>query len=594
MWLRALWTISLCCGLLLAGCGSDSSSAPSDATPGTGFQPPAGFVAINFTIDDTADQTYDTADGLAWKGNFSFDPASRILSVDASWGGPFPMLYDDGPWDAGGHEPAGAIAGDHVWGVTVWVSAAASQNFEYGAISGSVDGSDGSWIWTGANGTFAVTSGDSTPIDAAGLVIVAAWQAAQDVATQGFMFDVDGNAAGDAVLVWRQDETAGSSIWARHYAVATDTWGNPVTLKAQGLDVDAPQVAVNAAGDAAAVWVQFEAGGMAVWASTYDAAATTWSAAQRLGPAPSPLAARPQVAINNTGEAIAVWEERDGTRYNLWVATFDNGAWRAAESVNEGIGDAVQGQVVLDDAGTAIVVWIQDPVNGSITPRIHAAIYDFTSGWTRPEIVDPFPVAAAVVDFASLEPVIGMDDAGNAVVAWMLQDYSQGQRNNIWTIRYDAATGIWGNAVEIDGTDDTSSLHQLAVGPTGNAVVAWHQFDEALQQNRVAANGLDATSGQWRGAELLEADPAVKPSVGIDGAGNAVALWYQRNGTAFELWSSNRQGTAGSWEQAQRVSASIVLLAGDRIGTDPQVVVFCPDRALAVWYSSGIWSSSFR
>jgi len=83
------------------------------------------------------------------------------------------MVYDDGPWSAGGHEPAGATAGDNIWGVTVWVSNAAEESFEYGAIRGSVDGSDGQWIWTGSNGTFTVTAGATTAIDAQGLVVAA-------------------------------------------------------------------------------------------------------------------------------------------------------------------------------------------------------------------------------------------------------------------------------------------------------------------------------------------------------------------------------------------------------------------------------------
>ncbi|MEZ4485254.1 MAG: PKD domain-containing protein [Syntrophotaleaceae bacterium] len=146
-------------------------SVADTVTVTSGFVPPVDHVAVNFTIDDTANQTYGADDGLAWKGSFGFDSATRILSLDNSWGGPFVMLYDDGPWSSGGHEPAGATAGDSLWGVTVWVSNAANQTFEYGAISGSTDGSDGAWIWVGPNGTFTVSTGATTPIDATGLVL---------------------------------------------------------------------------------------------------------------------------------------------------------------------------------------------------------------------------------------------------------------------------------------------------------------------------------------------------------------------------------------------------------------------------------------
>lgn len=144
------------------------------AVPTELFAPPANHVAVSFTIDDSANQTYTDADGLAWKGSFSYDSTTRIATRDPAWGGPFALVYDDGPWNAGGHEPAGATAGDHIFGITMWIPVpTAEEAFEYGAIRGSVDGSDGQWIWQGSNGTFTVPANASDPIATTGLVIPA-------------------------------------------------------------------------------------------------------------------------------------------------------------------------------------------------------------------------------------------------------------------------------------------------------------------------------------------------------------------------------------------------------------------------------------
>ena len=169
---------------------------------GTAFVPPANHVAVNFTINDTANKTYDATDGLAWKGSFNFDATTRVLAFAGNWSGPFPMLYDDGPWSAGGHEPAGATAGDNIWGVTVWVSNAAALTFEYGAIRGSVAGSDGQWIWTGSNGGFTVAAGATEAINAAGLVI-----AAHGTTDMKLVIDVTNNGANLATLFQGLDYT---------------------------------------------------------------------------------------------------------------------------------------------------------------------------------------------------------------------------------------------------------------------------------------------------------------------------------------------------------------------------------------------------
>lgn len=153
---------------------ADTADVPGDTLPdveGDVF-PPRGHVAINFTVDDTANATYTESDGLAWKGSFSFDSDTSVITFDGSWAGPYPMLWDDGGWDAGGHEPQGQVAGDHIWGVTVWfASPEVDTLFEYGAVRGSVDGGDGTWIWVGPNGSLVVPADSTAAIDASGLII---------------------------------------------------------------------------------------------------------------------------------------------------------------------------------------------------------------------------------------------------------------------------------------------------------------------------------------------------------------------------------------------------------------------------------------
>lgn len=152
-----------------------TGNADATVTPTTGFVRPEGHIAVNFTIDDTANRVYTQADGLAWKGSFGYDPVTRI-AVKNGWTGPFAVLWDDGAWNAGGHEPAGAVAGDNKWGIAMFVlpDAAAEIAFEYGAIRGSVEGSDGSWIWNGnGNGTFTVPAAATADIDAVGMTLPA-------------------------------------------------------------------------------------------------------------------------------------------------------------------------------------------------------------------------------------------------------------------------------------------------------------------------------------------------------------------------------------------------------------------------------------
>lgn len=154
-----------------------SDTGPSDTGPGdTGPGPDAGFIKVNFTIDDSANRVYDEAGGLAWKGSFAFDATTRVMTK-TGWTGPFAKVWDDGPVSAGGHEPEGATAGDNRWGIEALVAKpAADEMFQYGAISGSVNGGDGNWIWNlehSTDGTFTVPATSNNAITVVGLTLPA-------------------------------------------------------------------------------------------------------------------------------------------------------------------------------------------------------------------------------------------------------------------------------------------------------------------------------------------------------------------------------------------------------------------------------------
>jgi hypothetical protein len=162
---RLMILVAAVASVSLAACGS-SSSTPAPQ----GFPQPAGTVAVNFTVDDTANRLFQ-ADELYWKGAMIYDPTTRKITFDSTWGGPWAPLYDDGPWnvDPPGHEPAGSVAGDHKWGVTVFATpGAAATTYEYGLVDHAFG--DG-WIWVGNNGSFVVAAGATTPITATGLTI---------------------------------------------------------------------------------------------------------------------------------------------------------------------------------------------------------------------------------------------------------------------------------------------------------------------------------------------------------------------------------------------------------------------------------------
>ena len=168
--------------LALAACSgnnNDNKDAGTDAGGNTdagqtGFQQPDNTVAINFQMDATNIPGFFADKELEWKGSFTYDEATRVLTFDVNWGGgngPYVPLYDDGPWTSGGHEPKTATKGDGVFGATAFLPIpTADLELGYGSqIAGGTakcSNPSGCWNWPEQNnGAATIPANSSTPID---------------------------------------------------------------------------------------------------------------------------------------------------------------------------------------------------------------------------------------------------------------------------------------------------------------------------------------------------------------------------------------------------------------------------------------------
>ena len=115
------------------------------------------------------------------------------------------------------------------------------------------------------------------------------------------------------------------------------------------------------------------------------------------------------------------------------------------------------------------------------------------------------------------------------------------RRSNIWSSRYIAGTG-WGPAalIETDNAGDAASP-QVGFDASGNALAVWGQSDGT--RINIWTNRYIAGSG-WGTAALLETDnagDANEPQIAIGANGQALAVWYQSDGTRSNIWSNRFQ-----------------------------------------------------
>ncbi len=434
-------------------------------------------------------------------------------------------------------------------------------------LSGNALASDFSWSFTTADGSWGTAELMQT-VDVGGNT-----PAAQ------IAFDDNGN----ALAVWSISNGSRNNIWANRFDGTS--WGTPELIETNDADsAFAPQIAIDDNGNALVVWYQSDVARFNIWANRFDG--TSWGTAELIETDNAGSARVPQIAFDSSGNAIAVWYQSDGTRDNIWANRFDGTSWGTAELIEtDNAGRAAGQKIVFDRNGNALAVWYQ---SDGTRYNIWANRFNGTS-WGAAELIE---TNNAVGSFGAFDPEIAIDNNGSALVVWRQGDGNSGNEN-IWSNRYDGTS--WGTA-ELIETDDTQSSNtvQIAMDNSGNAFAIWTQYDGSLGDN-LWVNRFDGTS--WGTSELIEAGSVgggVDPQISFDNTGNALAVWSRSNNTARieSVWASRFNGT--DWSTPELIEADN---AEDALNVS--VAIDNSGSAFAVWSQDdgndniSVWSNRF-
>src|SRR5207247_1848187 len=145
---------------------------------------------------------------------------------------------------------------------------------------------------------------------------------------------------------WQRFDGTNFRIQARA-RMATGALSAVQTLSAPGQDATNPQVAVDSSGHAVAVWARSDGTNSRIEARARSSAGTL-SAVQTLSP-PGQNADAPQVAVNSSGNAFAVWRRFDGTKYRIQArARSSTGTLSAVQKLSAPGADGFEPGIAVD------------------------------------------------------------------------------------------------------------------------------------------------------------------------------------------------------------------------------------------------------
>jgi hypothetical protein len=313
-------------------------------------------------------------------------------------------------------------------------------------------------------------------------------------------------------------------------------------------------LAGNGAGDAVAAWEAYDG---AVHASTRIAGGP-WSAPTTLSVGADAFlkASRPHVAINEAGDVVVVWQQREFPVPHIESARMaGGGAWSSPVPIGSHFSENDVGpDVAIAAAGDAVAAWVVEVPGGT---QVQAAT-SVGAAWTTPVDLDATPGATAGW------PAVAMDDAGDAVVAWAhFTDPDAGLRSAIRP-----AAGAWSASSEVD-SGPVASPPSIASDAAGNVTAVWSIFAEA---SVIVISAQRSTTAPWSAAVALStpggATLGPSPRVAGDRSGDVAAVWEQAGDSPVTrgIQVSSRS-VDGAWSTPRVVSLP------DQLGNTPEVAL---------------------
>lgn len=324
-----------------------------------------------------------------------------------------------------------------------------------------------------------------------------------------------------------------SRWFPRRSASAAGAWGRPRALD-RGW-VGRPQIAMDDRGNALAAWHHRGQDHEGVYICRYHADQRSWDVVPRRLDSARTQAHAPEIAMNCRGELAVVWHEQEGDQARVCARHMlgSQETWVPYPmTLQAAPGEVHSLHAAMDLQGNIQVVWCQGQPG---VYRVYASGYRADDGgW------DPQPIPLGEPGRAPLFPQLAVNDAGHGLVVW---DAGDGQ---VVACHYDPAGRCWSDR-PTRVAEGRSVYLRMDMDARGNAIVLWVEEGEAGIRT-LQASHLDARRIEWRRAPRLSSGRAILwPQVGIDGRGRAQVVWRQESAGVMKLYA--KRFDEGRWEE---------------------------------------------
>jgi hypothetical protein len=228
------------------------------------------------------------------------------------------------------------------------------------------------------------------------------------------------------------------------------------------------------------------------------------------------------VGISPAGQALVVWQGRQsqGTVPAQILGRFISPASKLGPLLGIGGGTGQLPSVVFDKTGTATVGWSEDFWSKSMVRRVTPS-----GAGKQAVILATTPADASYTTFGV--PLVADDSNGDTFVLTVMNISGKSSRSEHLVLRKWSKSGALGPAITVGTAVPTITTTNLGDGPAlgvdgaGNAVVAW---DSYLTSTQAALYGRRVSSAGKLGS-TVRLGTGYLPEVVVDPAGSGLVTW---------------------------------------------------------------------
>lgn len=304
-------------------------------------------------------------------------------------------------------------------------------------------------------------------------------------------------------MVWIHDIGRDRVLQATIRPAGAATWPNANDLSSAPLEIKNHAVALDAGGNAVAVWAQRDNTTFYVVGDLRPAAGGVWLAPVALSSIGSDASAGPALAVVPSGEGLVAWI--DGGALRVVHGNAATGLWDAPVSpAGGGVNADTDVDVALNPAGDAVAVWSwrRTPTGANI---VQAAFRPAGGNWDA--VAD---IGGAASGPSRVQTAI--NNAGSVALIWRDGSSLKGAGRS-------RSTGNWSAPATI-ATNVALSGASLAMTPTGNAAAAWPNSATGAIRAAIRPAG-----SAWQPPVRVSSPGSSDPRVALDAASRAVAVW---------------------------------------------------------------------